>query len=201
MNPSEAGKLGYAKTKEQLDSVRQEKSQQVRDEYEANPKFCLFCGEKIPYEKRWGKFCNHSCSAKYNNQGVTRHIKGTKICSCGNPKKVTNKYCAECIEKRVYNPKVLTLEAAKSDRTRRKIIIQQRGYHCEVCGINDWMNKPIKLELDHIDGNADNNTAENLRLICPNCHSQTETYKGANAGKNSTRQVMRRKRYSEGKTY
>ncbi len=75
MNPSEAGKRGYEKTKAQLDQIRQEKSQRVRDEYEANPKQCLFCGEKIPFEKRWGKFCDHSCSAKYNNQGVTRHIK------------------------------------------------------------------------------------------------------------------------------
>ena len=49
------------------------------------------------------------------------------------------------------------LDEAKSDKTRKAIIIKQRGSRCEVCGISDWMNKPITLELDHIDGNADNN--------------------------------------------
>lgn len=41
----------------------------------------------------------------------------------------------------------------------------------------------IPLEIDHIDGNSENNSEENLRLICPNCHSLTATYKGANRGK------------------
>jgi HNH endonuclease len=200
MDKSEAGKLGYAKTKAQLEQHLQERSQRVRDDYEANPKHCLFCGKKISFEKRWSKFCNHSCSAKYNNRGVTRHISHSRFCSCGKPKKLTNKYCDECIEKRVYN-KIVLLADAKTDRTRRKLIIQQRGYHCEVCGISEWMQKPINLELDHIDGDADNNSSDNLRLICPNCHSQTETYKGGNAGKNSSRQMIRRKRYAEGKTY
>lgn len=63
------------------------------------------------------------------------------------------------------------------------------------------MGQPIAIELDHIDGDADNNTEENLRLICPNSHAQTESYKGANAGKGSTRQAKRRKRYADGKTY
>ncbi|MEP6984057.1 MAG: HNH endonuclease signature motif containing protein [Chloroflexota bacterium] len=80
-------------------------------------------------------------------------------------------------------------------------MIEEKGYQCSVCGITSWMAEPIKLELDHIDGNADNNQINNLRLLCPNCHSQTDTYKSANMGKNSVRQQMRRKRYAEGKTY
>lgn len=98
MNRSEAGNKGYEKTKDILQKLRDEKSRQTRENYEDHPKYCLFYGEKIPYEKRVGKFCNHSCSAKFNNRGVIWHIKGTKVCSCGNPKKVTNKYCAECAE-------------------------------------------------------------------------------------------------------
>lgn len=47
---------------------------------------------------------------------------------------------------------------------------------CSICGISDWMDKPIILQLDHIDGDRNNNTIDNFRLICPNCHSQTETF-------------------------
>jgi HNH endonuclease len=47
---------------------------------------------------------------------------------------------------------------------------------CEECGIGEWMNKPLTCELDHIDGNRSNNRLENLRMLCPNCHAQTETW-------------------------
>ncbi len=188
MNPSDVRKLGYKPVSEAF------------KRYEANPKHCLYCGTKIPYKKREGKFCNQSCSASYNNKGVTRHIKRSRLCSCGKPKKLVNKYCDDCGSQHIYH-KTLTLDAAKSDRTRRNLLIKERGAQCEVCGITDWMGKPIKFELDHVDGNADNNSPENLRLICPNCHSQTETYKGANAGRESSRQIKRRKRYADGLTY
>jgi len=51
---------------------------------------------------------------------------------------------------------------------------------CEICGIDEWNKKPLTLHLDHIDGNTYNHTLNNLRLLCPNCHSQTETYCGRN---------------------
>lgn len=47
---------------------------------------------------------------------------------------------------------------------------------CEICGIKEWNGKPLQCQLDHIDGNRYNNNLENLRIICPNCHSQTETF-------------------------
>jgi 5-methylcytosine-specific restriction endonuclease McrA len=49
--------------------------------------------------------------------------------------------------------------------------------------LSKWNNLPITLEVDHIDGNASNNLPSNLRLVCPNCHSQTSTWKGGNKGK------------------
>jgi hypothetical protein len=201
VNNKEAGKLGWEKSKElNLERGRQ-RTQKAIDEYEANPKFCLFCETKLPFEKRRGKFCNQTCSAKHNNRGVTRHIKGSKICQCGKSKKPHNKYCADCIKNRVYAVKIERLEDAKYDRMRRRLLIEQRGNRCEVCGFEEWNGKPIPIELDHIDGNSDNNTEANLRLICPNCHAQTETYKGGNKGRNSKRQQFRRKRYSDGLTY
>ena len=54
------------------------------------------------------------------------------------------------------------------------------GYNCTVCGISEHNGKPIVLECDHIDGDRKNNSVSNLRLMCPNCHSQTDTFKGRN---------------------
>lgn len=48
---------------------------------------------------------------------------------------------------------------------------------CDVCGISEWMGKEIQCELDHIDGNSKNHKLENLRILCPNCHSQTDTFR------------------------
>lgn len=58
-------------------------------------------------------------------------------------------------------------------------------YKCALCG-NDgvWFGKPIGLDLDHIDGNPENNELSNLRFLCPNCHATTETYRGKNKKKN-----------------
>lgn len=52
-------------------------------------------------------------------------------------------------------------------------------YKCSFCGIKDvWNNKPLSLQLDHINGINNDNRLENLRFLCPNCHSQTDTYCG-----------------------
>jgi hypothetical protein len=64
----------------------------------------------------------------------------------------------------------------------RRTIAKLRGDGCEICGVVTHNNLPLQLECDHIDGNHTNNKIENLRLICPNCHSQTSTYKAKNMG-------------------
>jgi len=51
---------------------------------------------------------------------------------------------------------------------------------CECCGIINWQNKPITLQLHHKDGNSNNNALENLEILCPNCHSQTDNYGSKN---------------------
>lgn len=53
-------------------------------------------------------------------------------------------------------------------------------HKCAICGIDSWNNKQLNLELDHIDGNRINHALTNLRLLCPNCHAQTDTYRSKN---------------------
>lgn len=54
---------------------------------------------------------------------------------------------------------------------------------CEICLLESWNGMPIPLELDHIDGNKKNHLYSNLRILCPNCHAQTDTYRGKNKNK------------------
>lgn len=57
-------------------------------------------------------------------------------------------------------------------------------YRCSVCGVEDWRGSPLVLELDHINGIRNDHRFHNLRLLCPNCHSQTDTWRGRqNKGK------------------
>jgi hypothetical protein len=125
--------------------------------------------------------------------------KPPKLCiHCGKPvAERHNKYCPECIAKHVYNrPK--SFADAKDHVARKRILLETRGHRCERCGLTEWLEQPIPLELHHMDGDSDNNAEENLQLLCPNCHAFTDNYKGANKGKNGERQRWRRNRYSKG---
>jgi hypothetical protein len=53
-------------------------------------------------------------------------------------------------------------------------LINHRSHKCEKCKLEMWLEKPIPLEIHHIDGNATNNTLDNLQLLCLNCHYQTD---------------------------
>lgn len=86
----------------------------------------------------------------------------------------------------------------RSDRGLDKILIENSTYtsthhlkhrllnldllrkECYSCGITEWMGKPAPLQLDHINGVRSDNRIENLRILCPNCHSQTDTWTGKN---------------------
>ena len=87
-----------------------------------------------------------------------------------------------------------------STKTLKRFLIENYGDKCMECGwceINKVTGK-VPIELEHIDGNSENNSLENLKLLCPNCHSLTPTYKALNSGNG---RYKRMERYKEGKSY
>lgn len=60
------------------------------------------------------------------------------------------------------------------------LLFKGRENRCEVCGLSSWMGVTIQLQLHHLDGDHRNNEESNLQILCPNCHSQTETFCGRN---------------------
>jgi predicted RNA-binding Zn-ribbon protein involved in translation (DUF1610 family) len=81
------------------------------------------------------------------------------------------------IKKRITN-----LEDYANRASVRRVIIKDGllPYKCSECGINEWNDKKLALHLDHINGKNGDHRLENLRFLCPNCHSQTDTYTGKN---------------------
>jgi predicted HNH restriction endonuclease len=72
----------------------------------------------------------------------------------------------------------------------RNYLLEINNYSCELCGWNKRHpidNKPL-VEIDHIDGDAENNRPDNLIVLCPNCHAQTPTFRARN--KSSKRQRL-----------
>lgn len=71
-----------------------------------------------------------------------------------------------------------------SDETVKRHFLKLVEYKCKCCGITEWLGNPITLQLDHINGTHTDCRFENLRLLCANCHSQTDTYAGRQSWKN-----------------
>lgn len=125
---------------------------------------CLYCGKPLSLKQR--SFCSFKCHRDYDYkqyilQWKNGEVSGTKGEAFIDVSNYVKRYLFE-----KYNSK------------------------CARCGwsqVNPYTNT-IPLEVEHIDGDALNNKEENLIILCPNCHSLTKTYRGANRGK-STRNI------------
>lgn len=72
-------------------------------------------------------------------------------------------------------------KSIQSFKLKKRLISEKMfDYKCQSCNLTSWLDKPIPLELHHIDGNHQNNNLSNLTLLCPNCHALTSNYRGKN---------------------
>ena len=126
---------------------------------------CLYCGKETLWgNSKMNKYCGSECHALFKWNNETK-------------------------------PRILRGEVKDGSPTLKKYLIETFGEKCSDCGIKgSWNNKPLVLQLDHIDGDSDNNFPSNLRLLCPNCHSQTENF--GSKGKGSRyKKYTKRNRY------
>lgn len=73
----------------------------------------------------------------------------------------------------------------QSNKLRKRLFSEKiKDEICELCGLTEWFGKKLSLEVDHKDGNRYNHALSNLQILCPNCHSQTNTYRGKNKSGN-----------------
>ena len=116
---------------------------------------CLYCGELL---NRNSKYCNNICQANHRYQLYISDWKAGKVSGLKGKYQISN-------------------------HIRRYLLIKY-DCKCSRCGWNEVnpYTKIVPLEIEHLDGNYLNNNEDNLILLCPNCHSLTATYKGANRG-------------------
>ena len=133
-----------------------------------------------------GRFCSGKCARGFSTKSKRAEInekvskKLTGVSTHHNGGKVGYKHSDDA-KKRIAeaqhkkrNRKVLEGTAGKV--SLKIYLIETRGEQCEECKITEWNGKPITLQLHHKDGNNKNNAISNVELLCPNCHTQTDTW-------------------------
>lgn len=160
---------------------------------------CLNCGKNFTCDDSKRKFCSQSCAASFNNSKRTIQNENDFCLYCG--KKLVRKYKAakfcssQCQNNKLQEDYIKDWKQGKENGIIGKYGISQRIRNylfnkyqckCQLCGwgIENQITHKVPLQIHHIDGNCLNNKEENLQLLCPNCHSLTDTFGNLNEHSN-----------------
>jgi hypothetical protein len=138
---------------------------------------CKYCGKLLDDPVK--KFCNSSCAASYNNS--------KRKLSQESKQKISKTLSTE----KISNPDYRYSKSLKGYHLREQLYkngLKERK--CEICGLTEWNGKEITLQLHHINGKHYDNRLENLQILCPNCHSQTDNYCNKNRKKHKTSEQL-----------
>lgn len=157
-------------------------------------RYCLECGAEL--KKGQTKFCCKSCAVTYNNRQRDKSVyeKVASKLKKEKPKKEEKKVITEKVK---YNKYIISRhdlayqdfiknndKYCRGNYTPKAFkceFLKEQNNKCAICGCSPEHNgKPLVFVLDHIDGDASNNKRENLRMVCPNCDSQLDTFKSKN---------------------
>ena len=149
---------------------------------------CKRCGKDFEPQKGLKNYCSLACrnsrvmteeKRKKISDGVKRYIdKNDNIL----PNHTKESY-EKMSKTRKENDKLKLLNedfnSLSWGRLRKRVILEQ-DEKCNKCGASEWFGEKLSFEVDHIDGDNENNKRENLEALCPNCHSITPTWRGRN---------------------
>jgi Zn finger protein HypA/HybF involved in hydrogenase expression len=152
--------------------------------------FCENCQQEHSGSYATGRFCSAKCargfSTKYNREETNRKVSETLKLKIQTGKiaigdiLARQRLASEASQTYYDNLRKTRNFDDQCFATKRKIVIDEQQGECDECGLSKWIGKTIILEIDHCDGDNNNNTRNNLRGLCPNCHSLTETWRGRN---------------------
>lgn len=148
---------------------------------------CKKCSKEFKPRKGLKNYCSLQCrnsrtwtekdkqkkslAAKKSKKVISNSLKQLKKLKTYEEWKETRK---ETFQKKLFNTDFDTL--SRTDK-RRRVLLEQES-KCNSCQISEWQGQKLTLELEHKDGNTQNNSRENLECLCPNCHSLTSTWRG-----------------------
>lgn len=159
-------------------------------------KNCKKCGNNFTPKKGLKDYCSISCRNSRTWNETDKLKKSLSAKKSEKVKKVNNfrpqDFWLKIGEKRkkVHKDRIINSDySSLSFESLRFRILYEQNEKCNRCGLDKWLNEPLTLELDHIDGNHFNNERTNLEMLCPNCHSLTKTWRGRNKKYNTKYKV------------